>query len=188
MRDAGGAAYAAEVAYRQPSLNALHSPLLTKVLVVLLAAAAFASPSAGAATSEAQDLEVRVHTPFRIFCEDGPMPIQGETGYAVLDAGEAHLVSAACEGLRLRPGVSDPFARSLLVLLHELNHLAWQSRDEGAVECFALFMYRYAAQHWFGLSRSAAQADYLLAWRAHQALPPQYQPSYCRFLARDPLR
>lgn len=139
-------------------------------------AAALVASGASAAAVEATDLEQRVQTPFRVYCES-PWPYAAG-GYARVDGGEAYLSSATCGTLR-GPLWSVAFGDAL-TFFHELAHLGWRSRDEGAVECFALFTLRAQVRLRFGASRAQAETIYAKAWASHIASSPVYKPSWCR--------
>jgi hypothetical protein len=92
---------------------------------------------------------------------------------------EIHISPEVCSGL-LHPGKNRAFASAAQTVYHEWVHayfLEDDGKEEGNAECISLFFYRYALQHFWGLSASVAQADYNMAWSEHVDLGLLY-PAY----------
>jgi hypothetical protein len=160
---------------------------MTLTLVFALAVLLVSSASAFTRHTE---LEARLPTAATVYCADSDqewIDYAGEDvlGVASLTRREIRFPPTICRTLGAGPlGVA--FGSAAQVLYHEWAHVAFQSFDEGFVDCITVIEMRYLLRHYWQLSARAAQPLYEQAWRAHVASPPRYHGA-CSFETRDPL-
>ncbi len=157
----------------------------------LILALALVVVSGASAFTRHTELEARLPTAATVYCADSD---QEWIDYAGEDV-EGIVASFTRHEIRFPPticrtlagGPSDvAFGSAAQVLYHEWAHVAFQSSDEGFVDCIAVIEMRYLLRHYWRLSARAVQPLYVQAWRRHVASPPQYQGT-CSFEPRDPL-
>lgn len=136
-------------------------------------------------SNPAPDLQHRLQTTVAIYC-DSPWPLPAANGFAYLGDRTVHVRPEACAILRGPIQTTFEYAYDFLTLVHENTHIWWQSRDEGATDCFALFVYRYEAKR-FGATLQQAQVLYDYAWSGHKSKPANYQGT-CTYLPKDPIQ
>jgi hypothetical protein len=78
-----------------------------------------------------------------------------------------------CQSLRQRKLDSAEFAHAVFVFAHELGHVALDSKDETAAECYALKNWRRLGVL-FGLRKPTPGQESAVA-RAHERLPLRYR-------------
>ena len=161
-----------------------------RMLTIVLAFALVLASSASAFTRLTQ-LEAKLPTAAIVYCADSEqewIDYAGEDVEGVVASFTQHEIRfppTICRALATGP--SDvAFGRAAQVLYHEWAHVAFQSSDEGFVDCIAVIEMRYLLRHYWQVSARIAQPLYLQAWSRHVASPPQYQGT-CSFEQRDPL-
>jgi hypothetical protein len=164
---------------------------------VVIYALVLALSASHAARGEARhtELEAKLPTHVTVFCGDdfadwehvtGTVGLPSSTeGFSYVSKREMHLAPTICRAVAGGPSASI-FGHAVHVLYHEWTHSAFQTGDEGLVDCLSLIELRYLLRHYWGLSPKAAQPLYEEAWKVHLRLPPQYQGS-CVFEPADPL-
>jgi hypothetical protein len=160
------------------------------LLVTLILGLALVLVTSAAAFTRHTELETKLPTATTVYCADSDQEWidyaeEGAEGVAFLSQHEMRLAPTICRTLAAGPS-GAAFGSAALVLYHEWAHIAFQSLDEGFVDCIAVIEMRYLLRHYWQLSARAVQPLYVQAWSRHVASPPQYQGT-CSFEARDPL-
>jgi hypothetical protein len=159
--------------------------------LALVLAFALVLASSAPAFTRLTELEAKLPTAASVYCADSEqqwIDYAGEDVEGVVASFTQHEIRFPPTICRtLAAGPSDvAFGRAAQVLYHEWAHVAFQSSDEGFVDCIAVIEMRYLLRHYWQLSATIAQPLYLQAWSRHVASPPPYQGT-CSFEQRDPL-